>query len=96
MMTDQVPKVTTTGPTTAENRALVRRRWQALYDACYAAHERDSNGSGGAAICICGSCGGGHDACSMLREIVELIRYMPVDELPEAWQTKLQLWRSML
>lgn len=67
--------------------------WAALRRACNASH---SGGPGGAAMCVCGAGGGGSSACSMLRTIKELIKYMPTDGMDEPTRERVQRIRECM
>jgi hypothetical protein len=74
-------------------RARNWRGWAALREACRKAHKP---GPGGAAICICGAPCGGSEACGMLGTLRDLIRYLPAESLPEAWQQQIAELRRIM
>ncbi|MGE4195938.1 MAG: hypothetical protein AB7G11_02285 [Phycisphaerales bacterium] len=87
---------------THRQRDLLAERWTALLDACHRVHEElDAPGGHarcicGQAMCICGSDCGGHAACSMARELRDLVHLLPRKRLPKAWRDKLELLRSVM
>lgn len=56
--------------------------WKALRDACRATHK--SGGLQTQAICCCGAECGGSAACSMLRQIIDFIRFADVAKFRSA------------
>ena len=71
--------------------------WKALKEACGAYHALHHSGmAGGAAMCVCGAGGGGSKACSMLKIIKDLIRYIPSDRLPEESRTVIEELQAII
>ena len=69
--------------------------WSALKAACNAYHRESMKGGvGGAVMCICGCGCGGSAACSMLRELRDVLNYMPTKTLPKEWREKIESLRD--
>jgi hypothetical protein len=78
-------------------REQLYKQWKALKQACAVRHAEEMKGRHGAAMmCICGNGCGGTAACSGLRAMYDLIRYLPTDGLPDQWRDEIRLWQSVI
>ena len=76
---------------TAEQRIMAG--WSALTQACRLQHPK---GPGGAAMCACGAACGGSEACSMLRDVRDLIIGLNASVQPSWTGEKLALFQRAI